>query len=1020
NSIYDWHDIGSSYSAPVVDYNGYLDSEGGTPVHTGGALNGPIQENLTLGAGAYQIQGDVTVQTGSTLSIGAGAQFDIIPGAKLLVEGNLIIVGTAASPVLLHSAGSVCQNTTGSAYDWMGIEVAAGATVTIEHADIRCADKGIHFNGGEGSVTDSTLRNNVYGIYVNNHGTPQINGSSLYDNRQYNYYVDRSGNSNTIRLDATGNWWGTTDRNEIANSIYDWHDIGSSYSAPVVDYNGYLDSEGGTPVHTGGALNGPIHEDLTLGAGAQQIQGDVTVQTGSTLSIGAGAQFDIIPGAKLLVEGNLIIVGTAASPVLLHSAGSVCQNTTGSAYDWMGIEVAAGATVTIEHADIRCADKGIHFNGGDGLVSNSTLRNNKYGIYVSRNGTPQVTGSNLYNNRNYNYYTEYFSDPDTIILSATNNWWGTADISEITASIYDRNDNPNSSPLVNYGSYLDGINGQPSYDGLTLLGSITEDIVLPAGTHQMLNDVIVESAVTLTLEAGAILQSIGDFKLKVAGDVVAQGTSGSRVVFSSSAATPQAGDWTGIEVIVGGSVDLDYARVEGATYGLDFNGGQGTVRNSLFRFNTYGIYIRAGSNPLITGGNEITLNDYGIYVVGDGTAANNPAPVVTGNSLYGNSQYDYYAKDFGDPANTSLDITGNWWGTADAAIIATQIYAGAATSPQVDFSGYLPAIIGQPAVSISNVSLQNAKLNPFAGEQLGGTFGLNRGASVTLEIRREEDNALVYQTTQSYALAGDYPIQWDGRDNQGTVQAQGLYRAVLRADDGLDGFTYDEAPPSGVGGVYGSVPNRYDIYANEFYKIPVNMSVPALVTMQVTPSGESAFNAFEDVYYESGQHWFYWDGRDPNGEIIDSTVSIFYPAPKLLRGTGIVIDGTAPRISGAGVAPAIEVKADPYRVSHSYGQQTRMAYQLSNDAIVTFSLLPPGIVDPQHPSAIVLVDQELVSAQDATGNALLHEVEWRGYSEADPNAIVVGDEGVYTFAIQAQSPETGESSLYRGVVNLYR
>uniref|UniRef100_UPI002627672C FlgD immunoglobulin-like domain containing protein n=1 Tax=uncultured Microbulbifer sp. TaxID=348147 RepID=UPI002627672C len=631
-----------------------------------------------------------------------------------------------------------------------------------------------------------------------------------------------------------------------------------------------------------------------------------------------------------------------------------------------------------------------------------------------------VTGNSIYDNSSYNFYTEEFADATLSTLDATGNWWGTSDIGVIMATIYDRNDNPGSSPLVNYGDYLDGMNGQPSYNGLTLYGAITEDTVLPAGHHLMLQTVVVKPGITLTLEAGARLNSAPNFKLQIAGNLVTQGTPQARVVFSSASAPPRASDWYGIEVIADGSVDLAYARIEGAEYGLDFNGGQGTVRNSLFRFNTYGIYVRAGSSPLITDGNEITLNSYGIYVKGDGSVANNPQPVVTGNSLYGNNQYNFYATDFGDPANTSLDITGNWWGTVDETTIASQIYTAGASSPQVDFSGYLEVTPGLPAVHLSDVALQIAKFYPLEGEQALGSFRVNRAASVSIEIRRDADESLVYQTTESYATAGDYPIQWDGRDNQNALQAEGLYHVVLRANDGLDDFVYEVPQPGGQGSVSGSVPRNYNAYANEFYKISVNVASPSLVSMQVTPSGESPFYVFEDVFYSKGQHWLYWDGRDREGRIVESPVAIYYPAPKPLRSTALYLAGTAPRITGAAEAPSIEVKSDPYIVSHSYEQQTRMAYQVSTDAIVTFSLLPPGIVDPQHPSAIVLVDQELMRAQDTEGNALLHEVAWRGYQESDPNAVLVGEEGVYTFAIQATSPQNGERTLYRGVVNLYR
>jgi hypothetical protein len=64
---------------------------------------------------------------------------------------------------------------------------------------------------------------------------------------------------------------------------------------------------------------------------------------------------------------------------------------------------------------------------------------------------------------------------------------------------------------------------------------------------------------------------------------------------------------------------------------------------------------------------------------------------VNSNTLSNNSNYDYYADNFGDPANVKLDARRNWWGTADAAEIATKIYdaADSASSPLVDFSRYL-------------------------------------------------------------------------------------------------------------------------------------------------------------------------------------------------------------------------------------------------------------------------------------------------------------------------------------------
>ncbi|MEW5251351.1 right-handed parallel beta-helix repeat-containing protein [Microbulbifer sp. 2201CG32-9] len=1052
SSIYDRND---SPSSPLVNYGSYLDSLNGQPVYTGHSLSGSIDEDTVLPAGRHLLLENSVVEPGVTLTLEAGASLLAGPDLKLQVTGTLVAQGTADSEVVFAPLSG-----TTTAGQWYGIEVIAGGSVDFNYARVEGARFGLEFNGGQGTVRNSLFRRNSYGIYVRagsnplissgneitlnsfgllaigdgsaaNNPQPVVTGNNLYGNWQYDFYTSDFGDPENTTLDATGNWWGSTELRVIASSIYDRNDDSSS---PLVNYGSYLDSFNGQPA--GFFLSGSIDEDTVLPAGQHLLLESSMVEPGVTLTLEAGASLLADPDLKLQVAGTLLARGTADSEVVFAPLSG-----TSDRGQWYGIEVIAGGSVDLDYARVEGAQYGLEFNGGQGTVRNSLFRFNFYGIWVragsnplisagneitsnsygllvvgdgsaANNPQPVVTGNNLYGNTQYDFYTGSFGDPENTTLNATGNWWGSTELGAIASSIYDRNDD-SSSPLVNYGSYLDSLNGQPA--GLFLSGSIDEDIVLPAGRHLLLESSVVESGVTLTLEAGASLLASADQKLQVAGTLLARGTADSEVVFAPLPGTSTPGQWCGIEVIAGGNVDFNYARVEGAQFGLEFNGGQGIVRNSLFRFNTVGIYVRAGSNPLIGDGNEITLNAYGLFVIGDGSAANNPQPVVTGNNLYGNTEYDFYTSNFGDPENTTLDATGNWWGTVDEAVIETQIYTAASTSPQVDFSNYWVGAFGRTVVRLTV-----AKFYPLEGEQALGSFTLSSAANVTIEIRRDVDNTLVYQADGSYPQAGEYPIFWNGRDNESALQAEGLYYVMLRVNNGLDNFVYNVPHPGGEGSVSGSVPGNYNAYANDFYKISVNVASPSLVSMQVTPDGESAFYVFEDVFYSKGQHWLYWDGRDPSGRIVESPVSIYYPAPKPLRSTAIYLADSAPRISGAAAAPSIEVKSDPYLVSHSYEQLTRMAYRISSDAYVTFSLLPPGIVNPQDPSAIVLVDDVLQQAQDGSGGPVQHEVEWRGYDLADPNAVLVGEEGAYTFAIQATSPQGGESALYRGVVNLYR
>ncbi|WP_299948886.1 hypothetical protein, partial [uncultured Microbulbifer sp.] len=107
------------------------------------------------------------------------------------------------------------------------------------------------------------------------------------------------------------------------------------------------------------------------------------------------------------------------------------------------------------------------------------------------------------------------------------------------------------------------------------------------------------------------------------------------------------------------------------------------------------------SAPQISGGNVITGNTHGIYAEGySSDAAQNPAPIVTGNSIYDNAYYNYYNRYFTDAAQTTFNATGNWWGTTDQGEIAQEIYDWADNSggpPVVDYSGYLDGPGGNPA-----------------------------------------------------------------------------------------------------------------------------------------------------------------------------------------------------------------------------------------------------------------------------------------------------------------------------------
>lgn len=177
-------------------------------------------------------------------------------------------------------------------------------------------------------------------------------------------------------------------------------------------------------------------------------------------------------------------------------------------------------------------------------------------------------------------------------------------------------------------------------------GTISEDTVWSSATHPYIvtGDVSVGSGVTLTIEPGArvIFAKNSDdqqggwcatkSELIVYGTLIAQGTASERIVFTSDAAGPQAGDWCGISFF-GGQGTLDYCDIEYAScYAVYLDNASPVISHSIISQNAgYGLYSDSFSNPLIDG-NTVINNVYdGIYI-------NDSSSTITNNTIRNNGQ----------------------------------------------------------------------------------------------------------------------------------------------------------------------------------------------------------------------------------------------------------------------------------------------------------------------------------------------------------------------------------------------
>jgi parallel beta-helix repeat protein len=90
------------------------------------------------------------------------------------------------------------------------------------------------FASGNITILDNTLANSGIGIILSNVVSPIISGNNIENSNQYSLKL--MGTSSNI--DASNNWWGTTNQQTISQSIYDLKRLqpGQSYLFTHLEY----------------------------------------------------------------------------------------------------------------------------------------------------------------------------------------------------------------------------------------------------------------------------------------------------------------------------------------------------------------------------------------------------------------------------------------------------------------------------------------------------------------------------------------------------------------------------------------------------------------------------------------------------------------------------------------------------------------------------------------------------------------------------------------------------------------
>ncbi len=461
-------------------------------------------------------------------------------------------------------------------------------------------------------------------------------------------------------------------------------------------------------------LSGMVTEDTVWYAGASPyvLEGPVTVQDKATLTIEPGTIVQS-GGDGLLIEGGVRALGDATHLIVFEGVdhqswdgisfhnvksrtnvvescrirdakvGITCRSSSPVLRNCEFIDNTDGIRVVGAFSEPEIFNNTIHKNGGTGLVveegakptidentirenakggvliqgaapliaHNTIVQNDTWGIRVDL-GRPKISGNNIHDNAPYDMVGTMSGEP----VTALDNWWGTANGSDILTRIKGR---------INIASVLDGPYPAGKSTGLPILAGplgskIGADafLTLSNSPYTIEKDVVVNGGATLYVEPGVRLLFDQNTSIILEdGGVVAQGKKDRPIVFTSSGAAPSAGDYLNAVRFSGRtkiSSFFKYCVMTHATTALDVHYGSPEITYCHIANNAQsGIACRNDAAPKISH-STITRNmgTGGIECVGVSK------PKINHNNITAN------AVGIQAFSTILIDARNNWWGQA--------------------------------------------------------------------------------------------------------------------------------------------------------------------------------------------------------------------------------------------------------------------------------------------------------------------------------------------------------------------
>ena len=684
--------------------------------------------------------------------------------------------------------------------------------------------------------------------------------------------------------------------------------------------------------------------------------------------------------------------------------------------NFYGIDISA-ASPLVQNNVVQENVIGIHIrdnNANPAVSGNILAANTSYGVQITGTGQdltnpqPVLNGNNLYGNSTAGLYVTGYGSSSGIVLDFTDNWWGDAVPVIGNQIIVNTGDTP--ATVADFTSPQAAISAGPVLTGLT----VTEQFISPN----------ISSGIK---DSSAISASISE-------------SANWTVSINSNTGTVRSYNGTGTSIVANwGGRDNSAVLVADGKYSVTISAtssgsGLTAVGNHNFTITVDNTAPVADIDFTLQNANyQSVLN---VPVTGSATDTNQSNYLVE----YGSGSVPATWTVIASVQNTvvSSGVLADWT-IVDAngvQVIPNGLYSIRLTANDAAGNSSTDTVI----IGIANALLYNVSVvgtttfRPAFGEMASVSFSvLLPSTTVKYTISDERTGQVIRTLEQVYGTSINNSLSWDGKDDAGNYVPDEAYVYTLTASNGTELQDYTSISYQGTNnGVIGNPFVNFDPVRNQFWKNTITVVGLSRVTLCFSRAlvqisclfPTDSFKALDGVPLESGTQWIYWDGYDLAGDpLIANTYAYYFEIPIPLPSNTILVKRTTPFVSGVNAAPNIEVKSNPYIVTHSYDEQTQIRFLLDQDSIVSVKLLPPGISDPNDPSAQVLINAVTLLAESAPSVPQIHTATWKGYDDSvpvpDTNNILVETEGTYTFTIEATSVVTSLTSLYRGAVTLY-